>query len=535
MNNNHNQKPCAVQTSQGFSVSYKEHFLYSKYNPSKLINSTIEKLEVLPGTIILCFSPVLSYGINELLLKLKENCLIVLIENDEELHTFSKEQNASFLSDKNIIYPLPKELPDLPLKLYEMNSNGQFKRIIRIDFSAGVQFNSQFYDELYTVCTNNIITFWKNRFTLTKFGRRYSHNFFTNLKSLKNSLPITNFFSAIEKPILVFGAGQSVDTFFASNKLNYEDFYILCVDTALQPLLKRKIIPNGVFVEEAQSVISKAFIGALNNKVHLFAGLSSLPLLSKIRENYSFSFFTTEYTNSKFLSSLKQTSFLPPVNPPFGSVGLTAVYYALKFRKDENIPVFVVGMDFSYSPGLTHAKDTLANNLRLSSSNRLSQANNYNAAFSESAVSITDKNGNKFITTPTLKSYSEMFNNLFASAKNLYDSGDSGIPLSILRGKPLPAVEKTSFEYNKTNYKNEQIQELNSYLLQEIKELEYLKNLLTGKIQLPKEQLECEIKKIATSKEYLYLHFADGYCFNYTQSFLNRIRTEIDFFLKILK
>ena len=90
-----NQKPCVVQkieTPQGFSVSYKEHFLYSKYNPSKNIITAVEKLQLLPGTIILCYSPLLGYGLSELTKKLPENCLIILCEKEQALYDFSASE-----------------------------------------------------------------------------------------------------------------------------------------------------------------------------------------------------------------------------------------------------------------------------------------------------------------------------------------------------------------------------------------------------------------------------------------------------------
>ena len=59
-------------------------------------------------------------------------------------------------------------------------------------------------------------------------------------------------------------------------------------------------------------------------------------------------------------------------------------------------------------------------------------------------------------------------------------------------------------------------------------------DFLTGKIKLPAEELEVEITKLAKPREYLYLHFPDGNQFTYSQSFLNRIRTEIEGFLKLL-
>ena len=41
-----------------------------------------------------------------------------------------------------------------------------------------------------------------------------------------------------------------------------------------------------------------------------------------------------------------------------------------------------------------------------------------------------------------------------------------------------------------------------------------------------------EIKEILKEREYLYLHFPDGYSLSMETQFLKRIRAEIDFFLK---
>ena len=46
-----NEKPCLVETPQGFSVFYRNKFLYSKYAPARSICQTIEKLALLPGTL----------------------------------------------------------------------------------------------------------------------------------------------------------------------------------------------------------------------------------------------------------------------------------------------------------------------------------------------------------------------------------------------------------------------------------------------------------------------------------------------------
>ena len=548
-----NQKPCVVQkieTPQGFSVSYKEHFLYSKYNPKKNIVSAVENLQLLPDTILLCCSPVLDYGILELLQKLPENCLLILCEAEKALYDFSFAEGTYNISDKRIITCPPEKLNDLPLLIYELTQSGLYKRALRLDMSAGVQFNKEFYDKLFAACSDSVMTFWKNRITLTRFGRRYSKNLFENLHYLADSKPISDFFASVEKPLIVFGAGESTQTLLSSLRAQsvkqsiLSDYYVICADTALQPLLKNGIKPDGVFVEEAQSVIVKAFTGTPKD-THIFAGLSSIPNLVHRAGASKVSYFFTEYAQGKFFDSLKSQKFMPSANKPFGSVGLTAVYYALKFRKNENIPVYVCGLDFSYSTGLTHTKGALAHILRLIQSNRVLQPQNYAAAYGLGTEKLTGKNCQAVITTPTLKSYATMFKSFFAGEKNLFDAGESGIDLG-LPHTDMNCLIANAPRNNKTSKAegihhceaigrgNPYINEIKTFLHNERNALENLRDLLTGKTELKDKELFEEIKKIAEPREYLYLHFPDGYKFSTNQSFLNRIRTEIDFFLKFI-
>ncbi len=74
----------------------------------------------------------------------------------------------------------------------------------------------------------------------------------------------------------------------------------------------------------------------------------------------------------------------------------------------------------------------------------------------------------------------------------------------------------------------------NTILSNERTALLELKALLTGEKKLPADELQEEITKLICEREYLYLHFPDGHKFVYTQSFLNRVRVEVEYFLKVL-
>lgn len=544
-----NEKPCIVQTNQGFSVSYKGKFLYSKYNPTKAILQTINNLQLLPQTLILCISPVLNYGLQELSQKLPENCLLLGCEADLNLSTFEQENLNDYTPIKNFSFLTKDEMYNLAVILnkndYTLNSGflmpkpGTFKRVIKIDFSAGSQFFSNFYEELHSNIVNSIMTWWANRITLVKFGRKYSLNFFKNLSNLDKTTPIEAFFSAVEKPIVVFGAGESTDTGIEYIKtLNPKDFFILCADTALQPLLKNGIEPDGVFIEEAQSVIARCFTGTQNSSVHIFAGLSSLPSIRHIFKTEQISYFTTEYTTASFINRFEQQQILPYKNQPFGSVGLTAVYYALKFRKTTSVPIYLYGLDFSYSKGRTHAKETMAFNGRLLVQNKISTAPNYNSAFANPAVLIQGKNNSEVYTTPILLRYAKLLENLFHKEENLYDSSTFGIslnlPYKLPEALPTQATTKSCDDYLINHYSKDFSDKLHKILNTEKTELEELRNVLSGTKKIPENNLQDFITSKLTDKEYLFLHFPDGQSFTYSQSFLNRIRIEIDYFLKAL-
>ena len=513
-------KPCLVQTAQGFTVSYKEKLLYSKYAPSKAINQYIQQLQILPQTVILCVSPVLSYGLNELLQKLPQDCIMLACEFDDNLYDFMLAQENQVKSEK-LSFLTKDELLNLGPLLTKNNVTlksgftlppcGTFRRIIKIDFSAGAQLNAQLYDKVMENSVNAIMTWWANRVTLVKFGRRYSTNFFKNLAycaKTGRTVPVQKYLGTIDKPIFVFGAGESVAQGIAALK---DNCFIVCADTALQPLVAQNIVPDAVFIEEAQNVISKCFIGMQNVNTHIFAGLSSLHAITRYFKPEQISFFTTEFTQASFIDRFEKQGILPPRNEPFGSVGITAYYYAMLFRKNDSIPVYTYGLDFSYSAGRTHTKGAMADNARFLNSSRIKPDANFAAAFNEPAF----RKNEKMFTTPIMARYEQIMANL-----------DYEIDCRV-----KPDNDNTVKSYNDNTVKPDKIAQI---LQEEAASLEQLKSLLTGETKLPADQLEKEITNLIQEREYLYLHFPDGHKFVYNQSFLNRVRIEIDYYLKIL-
>ena len=580
---NDDGNPRPVQTEGGISVLYKGRYLYSKYAPEKAIKRTVLSKPVAPGTLVLACSPVLCLCLAELCASLPENCFVLGCEFDAVLYAFSLKYIPHDIARFAMLSP--DELPKLPFMLTKRRAEtksgaflppaGTFRRVLRADFSAGTQFFPQHYAALTEAAENAVMRFWKNRVTLIKFGRRFSRNLFRNIARLPRSCPIENLAQSVEKPIIVFGAGESMEKTARSIRSVQSAFYIVAADAALAPLFRFGIEPDAVVCEEAQSVIAPFFLGANGKRFRVFAGITSWPKLFDLSDG-TICYFSPHYDDTAFFDSLVVRRILPCIMPPLGSVGLTATKIALMLRKTDRIPVFVTGLDFSYRAGTTHARGSAPHTARLASSFRISPAANYEAAFGCSMQKIIGKDGSPFFTSPALLSYVQTFRAYFSESPNLFDAGTTGIELGIPQkdvndliresgntvgterdrrkkdangaetivgqkdsendiartGTDEKAVHEEKTFTERTAFSERKALSVRNFYEKEECALERLKNILSSGRNMSEDERRVEIEKLLAAREYLYLHFPDGLKASFDLSFLKRVRAEIDFFIK---
>lgn len=545
-------KPCLIETGQGFCVKYKDRLLYSKYNPQKNILNVIQNLEILPGTLILACSPVLGYGLQELCKKIPSGCLIALCEFEDALKNFSKPYLSEIISEnqgkivflsKNDIYSLNEIL----LKKHPVLESGEifpqkgtFRRAVKIDFSAATQFHAELYSSLQQVCQNAIGQVFKNQVTLSRFGRRYSHNLFRNLTNLPDSVDLSLLAGKIEKPLFVLGTGNSVTETICKIRKHWNRFFTVSLDATIPVLSCYGLKPDIVVSEEAQSIISGMFTGNKNVSRLSVSGLTGCPNTVTFSAE-SNSFFLPAYTDADFITKLSSIAGFPPLIKPLGSVGNTAVYISLYLRKNSSVPVFFSGLDFSYEPGLTHAKGSLAMKRLLIQNTKIRSLWNFASSFSETTFKVPSTSGRELISTKALKGYADLFS-LFRQNENIWDLRNDGINLNIPDGRILienilkESNDSKSSAFNlieRTPEEKNHIREgIKAYFVEELKNLKEAKDILTGKTKNSNEESESRLTQLLESREYLFLHFPDGIKFSLELSFLKRIRTEIDFFIK---
>ncbi|MBR5932613.1 MAG: motility associated factor glycosyltransferase family protein [Treponema sp.] len=546
------EMPALVQCQKGTSVLYKGRYLYSKYDPEKSIQNIISNLTINPETLVLVMSPVLFLGYDELIKKTPANSKIVYFEFEKELFDFSQNIINEKYKDKIILYSKKDKT-----KFINYVNETPFRKVIRIDFSGGTVFNKDEYDEIFYLSQSVIDQFWKNRLTLIQFGRLFSKNIFKNLHYLPDSIPFESLYKTVTKPILVLGAGESLDNTIKSLKEKTENcgqyadsgktlrdiFFILCVDAAINPLLENDIVPDAIVAVESQSVIEKAYIGKpVLSKIPLFCDLVGRSTIADIIKG-PVSFFISEYSNLKFLKVLSDNKILPPVIKPLGSVGLVASEIALRLRKNDGVKIIFSGLDFSFTPGITHARQTPAHKRQLINNRRLNSIFNFHASFSTGTSSFISKNNRKMITSKALLNYALLFTELFSSQKNFFDAGESGINLNADKIKISEVNDRgtdAEFTDRLNSQKNTFLRDkLSQYINSEINALNGLKDILSygeeSEFRDKTLSLDGQIDRLTDTRDYLYIHFADAQKNTNRQSFLNRIKIESDIFLKQLE
>lgn len=570
------EKPCLVPAERGFSVSYKGRFLYSKYEPDRAIIGAIHAARFLPSTLILAASPVLWLGLPSLLEKLPENSFVLGIEWDKNLHELARTELDKLRSADGLPSPEKEKLSCVALLPFEENDYivnvltkdrmpqkssaarvlphiSTFRRALMLEMSGGARLNKEKYMGSAALAENAVASFWKNRITLTKLGRLYSRNLFRNLGLLPRRIDFRNLRKKVRRPIFVFGAGESLEKTLSSIPKNLlERCLILSVDAGTAALRAHGIKTDVICAVEGQLATERAYIGGCGKDSLIIADISSRPQVTRHTKK-AVAYFASRYTDSAFLTSLYEKDFFPPEIPPLGSVGLSAVHIATLLRENTDIPIFVSGLDFSFSPGKTHAKNTSVHITRLSSSNRLNPPENYDAAFRAGAMRVLGKNGIPIFTDTVLESYKKNFSDFFRNTPNLYDCGAQGLPLGItelsnesLRAflEGLPATESALTENHGTLWNGEDCPagekalRIREYLEQEEKALNRIKELLMfgNDVASCSQSIEEELYYLISRREYLFLHFPDGYrCGAENLSFLKRARGQIDFFLKDIK
>lgn len=421
--------PLLVDTGSGLSVRYRGRNLYSPSSPVAAAERRVAVAKIQPQTLLFVPSPLLFHGFSKLLESLPEQVHLLCVESDQALMKLSRElAPRTILDDARITY-LRTESTDEVLRAAHDIGIGRYRRAQEITLNAGRSLNRPLYDHMYRALEYEVRSHWRNRMTLMQLSHLWLKNFFRNFLTVAGAPSLSDL--AIERPIVVAGAGESLEDALKLLAPHRNEYYLLAVDTAVGSVEGLGLRPDAVIVLDAQAANLKDLIGAQTDGVSLVADITAYPgCLRRFAGNAWF--FFSEFARLGLFDRARAAGLLPTGVPPLGSVGIAALYCALTMTR---APVLFAGLDFSFRPGKSHARGAPAHVAGLLRGERLCRSPMYNASIERPHREAKGKLGDSVWTDGVLEGYNTALRLLLSRHDRVFDLGRFGLPT----GAPLIA------------------------------------------------------------------------------------------------
>jgi len=420
-------EPRLLDTGRGYTVSYRGKTLYSPKDPRGAAVRRVERLDIQPRSLIFVPSLGLGYGLAELLGKIPDSCHILCIEADERLFRLAENEAQPLPSGPGLTI-LRTDRPEQAAGIVHKLGPWRFRRVVPIHLCAGYQFHRRAYGMLLEAVEEEVRLFWQNKLTLVAMTELWLKNLFTNLRYLPGAGDIAEL--ATNLPILVCGAGPSLEGSLEWIRRVRKQVILMSVDTAVPVLASAAMLPDWVFTLDAQLYTLQDFIPCRDSRITLLCDLTSNP--QSLRLFPGLFFFSTRFHPLSLFDRLESAALLPSSLPPRGSVGVSAVEAALSLTTG---PVLFTGLDFSYPQNQTHARSSPFHLAVLHSCTRLRPCGMkvFETLLARPRLWLRGKGGRRLLSDLVLHTYARQLRTVNADSSRSYDLSAEGLPVGAER------------------------------------------------------------------------------------------------------
>jgi hypothetical protein len=426
--------PRLRRTASVPGLSWRGIEFYPTADPAEYARRKAAAIAAAPRSLVYVPSVGLGHGLAELLAVLPADCAVLCVEVFPAIMATAME--AGLLPRDPRLLVVRTDGPAGAAEALERLDPRRFRRVVRAALCAGYRLAPAAYDAIHAALEEGLKRSWQNRITLMAMGSLQVRNAADNLGSLPGALD----FGALgaEAPVVVAGAGPSLDDVLTSLARVRDRYVLVAVDTALPSLRAAGFSPDVVVALEAQAVNLQDFVGHTGDPHTLLAcDLSSHPDGPRLFPGRT-AFFSSRFAPLALFDRLSAAGILPFPFPALGSVGVAAAHAGLLLGRGD---VYLAGLDFSYGNGLTHARGSPVHGAMLVRCARRNPPGSdlYAALAARPRLHAEGKSGHAVITDSLLRSYRDTLAARIApEAGRVADVGARGLPLGALL---LPVTE----------------------------------------------------------------------------------------------
>ncbi len=394
--------PELASRPDGMQVRFRGRFLYSDRTPRSGAERRAAAAALPPRHLIIVPSPLLWYGVEQLLQRSDAPGALLCVELDPALAALSRRYlPPSLAQDSRVRYITLDDPATLDASITELGCEA-FSGCDIVSLSGGYLLHRSRYRALESYLRAVLRRNWQNRLSLIRLGRRWLLNTFTNLPDLAESRALSEY--RFERPVVLVAAGESLEAHLPSLRAHRGAICIVAADTALGPLVEGGVTPDLVVVLEAQLINLEHVLGFLNTGAAFAFELSSAPqLLRRIPPERRY-FFASRFTETAALRRLEQTAPVKPWIAPRGSVAVAALE-AVARAAPEDIAVHLVGTDFAFRLGKPHARGSGSHRWYLRYTERLAPDALYDQAIARPLLTLQDESGQTVRSDTILAGY----------------------------------------------------------------------------------------------------------------------------------
>ncbi len=355
----HELDPFSFISQPAPNILLKGRPFHSRENPEKEAYQLVKGLTVKEDYIFIFIGIGLGYHL-ELFMRMYPNAektTVIAIEKSVEAFTiFTRWRDISFLKNTRLFVD---ESPEVIESFFQRLNPLSFKgyRIIRL--RGAFTFFPDYYEKVETYFKNLLSGKLSDLLTRFAFENLWMKNIVENIASLSGKRSIRALKNCIrDKPVLIIAAGPSLYYQLKSIIRISRKMHVIAVDTAVGPLIKSGIFPDIIVTLDAQYFNLLDFypihMDQYNyEKTILITDIVTYPRILKYWKGELFFSATAESQGGKHPLINILCNFFNDIDflDCGGSVATTAIECALYMGAS---PVFITGLDLSYTMYMTH-------------------------------------------------------------------------------------------------------------------------------------------------------------------------------------
>jgi len=421
------EDPLLIETGKGRTLLWKGLSFYPSGNPLEYARRKARVFSPPPWSLVLVPSVGLGHGLSELLQRLPEGCAVLCIEAFQEVMAIALAQELPEDPRLSIVRTADPEGAAAALDNLGIH---RFRRVVELPLCTGYRLAPELYAQCRRRLEEEIRRYWQNRLTLIALGSLQVSNVLLNLSLLPGAHDLSALSTSL--PVVVAGAGPSLEECIPSLTRLREAFVLAAVDTAFPALAAHGIFPDVVVALEAQVANMQDFIPFRAGRAVLACDLSSYPAVNRLFDDRLY-YFSSRFAPLRLFERLAHARLHPALFPALGSVGVAAVHAGLRIGRSD---VFLTGLDLSFPGSRTHVRGSPYHLAMLNGSSRLRPVGQdaFQALAARPLMRVPDKRGGTITTDSVLKSYRDNVESVVkGSATRVMDFGPQGLDLGVRR------------------------------------------------------------------------------------------------------